>query len=63
MYFEKRVPFTYKGKTLRMKENWRLTSPLNYDKVSMTISVDGGRFLNYGNPWRQKQNLKLRSKN
>jgi len=52
MYFESE-PFTYKGKTLRVKENWRLTSPLNY-KVSMTLSVDGGRFLNYGNPWWQK---------
>jgi len=52
MYFESE-PFTYKGKTLRLKENWRLTSPLNY-KVSMTLSIDGGRFLNYGNPWWQK---------
>jgi len=60
MYFESE-PFTYKGKTLRMKENWRLTSPLNY-KVSMTLSVDGGRFFNYGNPWWQKAN-ELRIKN
>jgi hypothetical protein len=52
MYFESE-PFTYKGRTLRLKENWRLTSPLNY-KVSITLSTDGGRFLNYGNPWWQK---------
>jgi hypothetical protein len=56
MYFESE-PFTYKGTSLRMKENWRLTSPLNY-KVSITLSTDGGRFLNYGNPWWQKVGVK-----
>jgi hypothetical protein len=53
MYFESE-PFTYKGKTIRLKENWRLVSVLNY-RVSMTMSTDGGRFTNYGNPWWQKQ--------
>src|SRR5258705_496370 len=44
----------FNGKTIRMKENWRLVSVLNY-KVSMSVSIDGGRFTNYGNPWWQKQ--------
>ena len=57
MYFES-DPFTYKGKTIRIKENWRLPSPVNY-KVSMTVSTDGGRFMNYGNPWWQKEILGL----
>ncbi len=52
MYFESE-PFTYKGRTVRMKENWRLVSVLNY-KVSMSMSVDGARYTNYGNPWWQK---------
>jgi hypothetical protein len=53
MYFESE-PFTYKGKTIRTKENWRLVSVLNY-RVAMSVSTDGGRFANYGNPWWQKQ--------
>lgn len=53
MYFESE-PFTYKGRTIRVKENWRLVSVLNY-KVSMSVSVDGARYTNYGNPWWQKQ--------
>lgn len=53
LYFESE-PFTYKGKSIRVKENWRLVSVLNY-KVSMSVSVDGGRYTNYGNPWWQKQ--------
>jgi hypothetical protein len=47
-------PFTFKGRTIRVRDSIRLVSPVNY-KVSTTISVDGGRFTNYGNPWWQKQ--------
>jgi hypothetical protein len=46
-------PFTYNGKTIRIKHAMRLLSPLNY-KVSTTVSVDGGPFRNYGNPWWKK---------
>jgi hypothetical protein len=53
MYFESE-PFAYKGKTIRIKENWRLPSPVNY-RVQMTVSSDGGPFANYGTPWFQKQ--------
>ena len=52
LYFESE-PFTYKGKTIRIKENWRLPSPVNY-RVQMTVSTDGGPFTNYGTPWWQK---------
>ena len=53
LYFESE-PFTFKGKTLRIKEHWRLTSPVNY-RVQMTVSTDAGPFTNYGTPWWQKQ--------
>ena len=46
-------PFTVNGHSIRMKHAMRLLSPLNY-KVSVTVSVDGGRFTNYGNPWWRK---------
>jgi len=47
-------PFTYKGKTVRIRNSYRMQSPLNY-KAAATLSVDGGRFVNYGNPWWHKQ--------
>jgi hypothetical protein len=52
IYFES-TPFIYNGKTIRMKHALRLLSPFNY-KVATTVSVDGGPFKNYGNPWWRK---------
>lgn len=52
IYFES-TPFTYNGKTIRIKHALRLLSPFNY-KVAITVSVDGGPFKNYGNPWWRK---------
>lgn len=52
IYYES-SPFTYAGKSLRLKHALRLLSPLNY-KVATTLSVDGGPFVNYGNPWWRK---------
>ena len=49
IYYES-APFTFKGKTLRIKQAMRLLSPMNY-RVGTTVSVDGGPFVNYGNPW------------
>jgi hypothetical protein len=46
-------PFTYNGKTVRIKHAMRMLSPLNY-KVATTVSVNGGPFTNYGNPWWKK---------
>jgi len=47
------TPFTFNGHSIRIKHNMRLLSPLNY-KVGVTVSVDGGPFKNYGNPWWRK---------
>ena len=52
MYFESE-PFTFNGKSIRIRDAYRLVSPVNY-RVATTISIDGGRFTNYGNPWWQK---------
>ncbi len=52
IFFES-TPFTYNGATIRIKHAMRLLSPLNY-KVATTVSVDGGPFKNYGNPWWRK---------
>src|SRR4051812_7120870 len=41
------APFTYQGKTIRIKNALRLTSPLRY-RNSITLSTDGGPFVNYG---------------
>jgi hypothetical protein len=49
IYYES-APFTFNGKTLRIKQAMRLLSPVNY-RVGTTVSVDGGPFVNYGNPW------------
>lgn len=50
-------PFTASGKTVRLKETVRLLSPYNY-RVSLSISVDGGPYTNYGNPWWRKRSEK-----
>lgn len=52
LYYES-APFTYKGKTIRIKNALRLTSPLRY-RNSVTISTDGGAFVNYGTIWYEK---------
>jgi len=52
LYYES-APFSFKGKTLRMKNMLRLVSPIRY-RNQTSISVDGGPFTNYGNPWFEK---------
>jgi hypothetical protein len=47
------APFTYGGHSVRIKQTIRTMSPFNY-KVATTVSVDGGPFRNYGNPWWRK---------
>src|SRR5439155_26079962 len=42
IFFES-SPFTYNGKTIRIKHALRLLSPLNY-RVAISVSVDGGAF-------------------
>lgn len=53
IYFES-DPFTAGGRTVRLKDSLRLVSPGNF-RVTSTISVDGGRYTNFGNPWWRKQ--------
>jgi hypothetical protein len=52
IFFES-SPFTYNGATIRIKHALRLLSPFNY-KVATAVSVNGGPFQNYGNPWWRK---------
>jgi hypothetical protein len=47
------TPFTYSGHTIRIKQAIRTLSPFNY-KVATSVSVDGGPYRNYGNPWWRK---------
>ena len=53
MYYES-APFSFKGKTLRIKNGLRLVSPIRY-RNQTSVSVDGGPFVNYGNPWFEKE--------
>jgi len=53
VYYES-SPFTYKGKSIRIKSTMRLLSPVSY-RVQTTVSVDGGPFMNYAMPWWQKE--------
>jgi hypothetical protein len=46
-------PFAFKGKTIRIKNVLRLTSPLKY-RNTVTVSTDGGPFVNYGSAWFEK---------
>jgi hypothetical protein len=53
IYFES-DPFTVGGQSVRVKDSLRLVSPGNF-RVASTISVDGGRYTNLGNPWWRKE--------
>jgi hypothetical protein len=52
LYYEG-SPFTLEGKTIRIKNALRLTSPLRY-RNAVTVSIDGGPFANYGSAWFEK---------
>lgn len=52
LYYES-APFLYKGQTLRIKNAIRVTSPLRYRNI-VSVSTDGGPFLNYGTVWFEK---------
>jgi hypothetical protein len=53
IYYES-APFQYNGKTLRIKNAMRLVSPIRYRNLT-SVSTDGGPYVNYGNPWFEKQ--------
>ena len=46
--------FVAHGQKVQLKEAVRTMSPFNY-RVATTLSVDGGPFTNFGNPWWRKQ--------
>ena len=48
------APFTHHGQTVRINSVMRLLAPLNF-RTQTHISVDGGPFTNYGNPWWRKE--------
>ena len=52
IYYES-APFQFKGKTLRIKNALRLTSPLRY-RNTVTVSTDGGPYMAYGSSWAEK---------
>jgi hypothetical protein len=52
IYYES-TPFTFKGKTIRIKNGMRLVSPIRY-RNQASVSTDGGPFVNYGNPSFEK---------
>ncbi|MGH9202326.1 MAG: hypothetical protein ACRD2A_13950, partial [Vicinamibacterales bacterium] len=56
IYWES-APFSYAGKTLRMKLTSSITSPVAF-RVRAQLSEDGGPFTNLGNPWWRK-NLQI----
>jgi hypothetical protein len=47
------APFTFKGKTIRIRNTIKTQSPYRY-RNNMMVSVDKGEFVNYGNPWFEK---------
>lgn len=53
IYYES-GPFTHNGKTIRLRTTTVLLSPVHY-RVRAQISVDGGPFTNFGNPWYRKE--------
>lgn len=59
LYFTS-APFTYRGKTIRIRNALRLVSPVQY-KHSVTVSVDGGPFGNYGSAWWKKDSSVVKS--
>lgn len=60
VYFESE-PFTAGGRSVRLKDSLRLVSPGNF-RVTSTLSVDGGRYTNLGNPWWRKQGIDAAAK-
>jgi hypothetical protein len=48
------APFVHNGRTVRIRTIMRLLSPYNY-RTQTLISVDGGPYTNYGNPWWRKE--------
>jgi hypothetical protein len=50
-------PITRDGKTVKLKGKTQMLSPANY-RLRVQISVDGGPYTNFGNPWFHKAEAK-----
>lgn len=50
-------PITKDGKTIKLKGKTQMLSPANY-RLRVQISVDGGPYTNFGNPWFHKTESK-----
>lgn len=48
------APFVVNGKRVRMRTTTHMYSPVQFN-VRAQLSVDGGRFTNYGSPWWKKK--------
>jgi len=46
-------PIKKDGKTIKLKGKTQMLSPANY-RLQVQISVDGGPYTNFGNPWFRK---------
>ncbi|HJQ22264.1 MAG TPA: hypothetical protein VKA60_00020 [Blastocatellia bacterium] len=52
--FWETAPIKKQGKTIKLKGKTLMLSPANY-RMQVQISVDGGPYTNFGNPWFHKQ--------
>jgi hypothetical protein len=50
-------PLKINGKTVKLKGKTLMLSPANY-RLQVQISVDGGEYTNFGNPWFRKELMK-----
>ena len=50
-------PIRKDGKTIKLKGKTMMLSPANY-RLQVQISVDGGPYTNFGNPWFRKAEVK-----
>ena len=50
---ETSAPIKKAGKTVKLKGKTLMLSPANY-RLQVQISVDGGPYTNFGNPWFRK---------
>ena len=51
--FWESAPIKREGKTIKLKGKTQMLSPANY-RLQVQISVDGGPYTNFGNPWFRK---------
>ena len=58
--FWESAPIKKGGKTIILKGKTQMLSPANY-RLQVQISVDGGPFTNFGNPWFRKSDEKSSS--